>query len=100
MTLAEQMKSFKGQVQDARRKLEGLSLEESEDVTLFVTEIQEMNRVIDKWDSQLKRCKAGQKLLTQQRFKYPADWLWIDVVEGEWSSFSQILGKRTATMQE
>lgn len=59
----------------------------SDDVTVFVTEIQEMNRVVDAWEAQLKRCKAGQKLLQQQRYDWPEDWLWIDMIEGEWSSF-------------
>jgi dynein heavy chain 1, cytosolic len=31
--------------------LEQLSLEESEDVTLFVTEIQEMKRIVPQWES-------------------------------------------------
>lgn len=38
-TLSFQMREFKSKVQDARRKLESLSLEDSDDVTLFVTEI-------------------------------------------------------------
>ena len=46
-TLQDNMKSFKTKVQESRRKLEGLSLEESDDVTFFVTEIQEMNRVVN-----------------------------------------------------
>ena len=57
------MKSFQKDLQGARHKLEGLSLEVSDDVTVFVTEIQEMNRIVDSWETQLKRCKAGQKLL-------------------------------------
>ena len=57
------MKEFKGLIQGARRKLEGLTLEESEDVTVFVTEIQEMNSNVSPWEQQLSKCKAGQKLL-------------------------------------
>jgi len=94
------MKAFKDKVQNGRRQLESLSLEECDDVTLFVTEIQEMKRVVTQWESQLDRCKAGQKLLSQQRFIYPHDWLWIDVIEGEWASFRQILNRRSATMDE
>ena len=45
------MKSFKKTVQEARHKLEGLSLEMSDDVTVFVTEIQEMDRSKDKWEA-------------------------------------------------
>ena len=62
-TLQDNMKAFKTKVQESRRKLEGLSLEESDDVTFFVTEIQEMNRVVNQWENQLDRFRAGQKLL-------------------------------------
>lgn len=48
------MKSFKSMIQEARRKLEGLSIEDNDDVTLFVTEIQEMNRVLERWENQLR----------------------------------------------
>ena len=41
------MKAFNTTVKEARHKLEGLSVEISDDVTVFVTEIQEMNRVVD-----------------------------------------------------
>lgn len=58
------MKAFKEKVQAGRRQLESLSLEESDDVTKFVTEIQEMKRVVPQWESMLDRCKAGQKLLS------------------------------------
>ena len=33
------MREFKKKIQEARRKLEALSLEECDDVTVFVTEI-------------------------------------------------------------
>jgi hypothetical protein len=59
------MKEFKSKVQEARRKLEHLSLEESDDVTLFVTEIQEMKRIVNEWETQLDKCRAGQKLLQE-----------------------------------
>lgn len=53
------MREFKSKVQDARRKLESLSLEDSDDVTMFVTQIQEMKRIVITWEDQLDRCKAG-----------------------------------------
>lgn len=59
-----------------------------------------MNRVVDKWEAELKKCKAGQKLLQQQRYRWPEDWLYIDQIEGEWSAFLQLLKKRTDIMQE
>ncbi len=64
-TLSIQMREFNSKVQDARRKLESLSLEDSEDVTMFVTEIQEMKRIVIAWEDQLDRCKAGKRLLQE-----------------------------------
>jgi len=57
------MKEFKSKVQDARRKLEALSVDDSDDVTLFITGIRQMQESVDPWQAQLDRCKAGQKLL-------------------------------------
>lgn len=59
-----------------------------------------MKRNAQPWEAQLERCKAGQKLLSQQRFIYPSDWLYIDVIEGEWATFKQILNRRISTMEE
>lgn len=59
------MRDFKTKIQNARRKLEGLSLDESDDVTVFVTEIQEMKRNVIEWENQMDKCKAGQRLLQE-----------------------------------
>lgn len=58
------MKAFKEKVQNGRRQLEALTLEEQDDVTVFVTEIRELERVVNEWEGQLDKCKAGQKLLS------------------------------------
>jgi hypothetical protein len=39
------MRNFYGNIQKARRKLESLSIDVSDDVTMFVTEIQEMKHM-------------------------------------------------------
>jgi dynein heavy chain 1, cytosolic len=41
-TIADNMRTFNQTLQKARRKLESLSIDGSEDVAMFVTEIQEM----------------------------------------------------------
>lgn len=81
------MREFNQKVLNARRKLENLSADASDDVTVFVTEIQEMKRSLKSWEIEMDRFKGGQKLLQTQRFQFPQDWLWIDIVEGEWSAF-------------
>ena len=45
--------------------------------------------------------KKGQRLLNAQRYQFPNDWLWIDIVEFEWNqSFLQILDKKSAAMED
>jgi dynein heavy chain 1 len=79
------MRDFYKGIQEARRKLEGLSVDATDDVTLFVTEIQEIKRQVDTWENQLESMKRGEKLLLGQRYQFPNDWLFIDIVEFEWS---------------
>lgn len=94
------MREFNQTVLNARRQLETLSTDASDDVTVFVTEIQEMKRSLKGWEIEMDRFKSGQKLLQTQRFQFPSDWLWIDIVEGEWSAFKQILSKKVQLMDE
>mmetsp|Transcript_10644 Transcript_10644/g.10740 ORF Transcript_10644/g.10740 Transcript_10644/m.10740 type:complete len:124 (+) Transcript_10644:3415-3786(+) len=94
------MKNYNNTIQGARRKLESLNVDASEDVTFFVTEIQEMKRQVNAWQAEMDRYKSGQKLLSNQRYQFPPNWLWIDQVDGEWSAFKQILQKKNKIMEE
>ncbi len=94
------MKAFKETIQKARSQLEILSLDDSKDVTLFVTEIQEMKRHVTSWQSDLDRYKSGNKLLTIQRYLFPTEWPNIDLIEGEWTAFRQILKRKSDVMDE
>jgi hypothetical protein len=67
-TLADNMKNYNSNIQKARRQLEALSIDASEDVTLFVTEIQEMKRQVNAWQTEMDKFKGGQKLLHTQRY--------------------------------
>lgn len=87
-------------MQNARHKLEALNLNDSEDVTIFVTEVQEMNRNEQPWADQLERCKSGQKLLQEQRYQWPEGWLHIDMIEGEWGAFKQALAKKNVILEQ
>ena len=57
------MRAFYEEIQGARRKLEQLSVDASDDVTIFVTDIQEIKRNVQGWELSLERQKRGQKLL-------------------------------------
>jgi len=62
------MRDFHLKLQKARRKLETLSIDGSEDVAMFVTEIQEMQPNFEVWARELEKFKGGHKLLVGQRF--------------------------------
>jgi dynein heavy chain 1 len=53
------MKAFYAEIQTARRKLESLSIDASEDVTLFVTDIQDIKRSVQGWEASMSRMKKG-----------------------------------------
>ena len=66
--MGDNLKTFNQTVQKARRQLESLSIDASDDVTLFVTEIQEMRRSLQSWQVEIDKYKTGYKLLVSQRF--------------------------------
>ena len=85
----------------ARADLEEQSLESDNtaDAVAFITFIGDVKRRLPGWTTALETCRAGQKLLERQRFQFPADWLYFDMVQGEWSAFSEILARKDAALQ-
>jgi len=100
-TMLDNMKSFYQNISTARSHLEGQSLDvNASDVTVFVTEIQELKRKVTTWQEQMERYKNGKKLLDRHRYQYSPDALQVEHVEGEWSSLKQILAKKSKAMEE
>lgn len=100
-TMHDNMKSFYQNISSARSHLEAQNLDiNSSDVTLFVTEIQELKKKVSVWQESMDRYKNGRKLLDRHRYQYPIDSLQVEQVEGEWSSLRQILGKKSKTMED
>ncbi len=77
-TLGDNMRNFNQTIQKARRQLETLNIDASDDVTLFVTEIQEMKRQVNLWQNDIEKYKSGSKLLIAQRYQFTHEWLSID----------------------
>jgi len=51
------------------------------------------------WEDKVGVYKEGQRILERQRFQLPNNWLHIDSVEGEWSSFCEILRRKDSSIQ-
>ena len=43
--------------------------------------------------------KEGQRILERQRFQFPANWLYIDNIEGEWGAFTDIMKRKDGSIQ-
>jgi len=85
----------------ARAELEEQSLESDStaDTVNFITYLTDVKRRVPAWAAALETCRGGQKLLERQRFQFPADWLYFDMVQGEWSAFSEILARKDGALQ-
>lgn len=46
----------------------------------------------------MKTFNSGQQLLQRQRFSFPSDWLYYDMLEGEWSAFNEILTRKSDSL--
>lgn len=42
---------------------------------------------------------AGEKILDRQRFQFPANWVYVEHVDGEWGAFSEILKRKDSAVQ-
>ncbi|KAJ2643448.1 dynein heavy chain, partial [Coemansia sp. RSA 1694] len=83
----------------ARHELETHSAESSttSEVVTFITFVQELKRKCPSWQRDVEDVfRGGQRVLEKQRFQFPADWLYLDQVEGEWSAFNEILKRKTS----
>lgn len=80
--------------------LERLAVETAstqEAVTLII-QIQELKRSVAEWANLMKTFNSGQQLLQRQRFSFPSDWLYYDMLEGEWSAFNEILTRKSDSL--
>ncbi|KAF2072162.1 hypothetical protein CYY_006521 [Polysphondylium violaceum] len=100
--LGEKMRAFYDTILSSRQDLEKLSVEtvSTEEAVLFIIQIQDMKKRLHQWEGDLKYYRDGQVLLLRQRFQFPDGWLDIDMVEGEWNAFNDILNRKNATIAE
>ncbi|PWN49680.1 cytoplasmic dynein heavy chain 1 [Violaceomyces palustris] len=100
--LGTAMREVHAAVLKARNELEMHSIEGSStaQAVTFITFVQDLKRKTKQWTPQIEIFGSGQKTLERQRYMFPQDWLYVDQVEGEWSAFKEILGRKNASIQE
>jgi dynein heavy chain 1 len=88
-------------IQQSRTDLENQSIETSSttEAVSLITYVQNLKKKMLEWEDKVGVYREGQRMLERQRFQLPNNWLHIDSVEGEWSSFSEILKRKDSSIQ-
>ncbi|KAF9161045.1 hypothetical protein DFQ26_004928 [Actinomortierella ambigua] len=96
------MKEFHSAVSKARYDLELHSVDSNAtgEAVTFITFVQDLKRKVAKWEHDVELYRQGQKTLERQRYQFPNDWLYVDQIDGEWSAFSEILGRKNNAIQD
>ena len=102
--LAQLMSDLHEKVDNAKTKLEDISLESSnnstDNIVLGVTFIQEMKQMLEPLAKEIEKLGESEKLLKRQRYIFRHDWLESSVVKGKYDSMVQILNRRSQSMEE
>ena len=94
--LGDCMRDVYGEIEKARRDLEGQSLEASStaQAVSLITVVQQCRRKVQIWEPEIEVFRQGQTLLTRQRYQFPTDWLFVDQIDNEWSTLNDILERK------
>ncbi|SCV72617.1 BQ2448_4154 [Microbotryum intermedium] len=100
--LGSTIKETHAAIQKARHDLEHHSIEGSSTAATvsFITYVQDVKRKVKQWGPMVEIFTQGQKTLERQRYQFPNDWLHVDQIEGEWSSFNDILARKNASIKD
>jgi dynein heavy chain 1 len=48
---------------------------------------------------QVDQFRSGQRVLSQQRYQFPHNWLYSENIDGEWGAMCDILDRKDAAIQ-
>ncbi|KAI8449285.1 dynein heavy chain, N-terminal region 1-domain-containing protein [Phakopsora pachyrhizi] len=100
--LGAAMRETYGAVTKSRHDLENHSIETSStaQAVTFITFVQDLKRKVKKWEPEIEIFGSGEKTLHRQRYQFPADWLYVDQIEGEWTVFNELLKRKNLAIQD
>jgi dynein heavy chain 1 len=81
--------TFYEEITAERKKLEEIDLNDSEKIITAISQLRNCRNNIDRWETTLKKLKAGESLLSEQKYSYPLNWKEVSWVEGEWQRMLQ-----------
>ncbi|KAI9220479.1 dynein heavy chain 1, cytosolic [Blastocladiella britannica] len=100
--LSQSMRDFHGAISKSRSDLEAFSIDMATtgDTVAFIIFLQDLKRKLPAWSQDVESFRNGQKVLERQRYVFPADWIYVEQVDGEWSAFNEILLRKDNSIQE
>jgi len=100
--LGDALLSLFGTLRAGRESLEKHTFDVSStgDIVESVTLLQGLTRKAKVWQSDLAHQATLEKLLQRSRYAFPPEWMYAERVQGEWSSFEQILSRKSGKMAE
>ena len=110
LSLATSMRAWKDQVRGARDALEAVSFEESSavdqrgagcevnGVVVTIATVRHWEREVERLVTFLHMFRNGEDTLTRNRFTFPSDWSYVELLEGEWSAMTTILNRRSTRL--
>lgn len=99
--LGAEMLSFYGEVHAARCDLEALAgVGSTTQAVQFIDKISQAKVNNPHWQDNLVEFKSGHKILERNRFYFPASWLYLDQILGEWSAYQEIFDRKSKIIDE
>ena len=90
-----QTQTFVEQVRQSRGTLEQLSINASTSEAInLILATREVTHCLPLWKAQRDQLLTCQRLLEQQGFTFPAEWVYSQQVENDWSCLEQIVTRR------
>ncbi|CAH0758045.1 unnamed protein product [Diatraea saccharalis] len=99
--LGGEMVQFHSRLAKSRGQLEQQTIEaaSTSDAVSLITYVQQLKREVLAWEKQVDVYREAQRILERQRFQFPAQWLHVDNIEGEWSAFNEIMRRKDSSIQ-
>nr|KAJ3421295.1 hypothetical protein HK105_003977 [Polyrhizophydium stewartii] len=95
------MRAFHADIVAARTELERSNIGTStNDMVSFVIALQDLRSKEAAWTKSTATFQQCQKILERQRFHFPADWLYFDQINGDWSALREILARKSRSIDE
>ncbi|KAL7667891.1 hypothetical protein ACOME3_008618 [Neoechinorhynchus agilis] len=100
--LGIEIRCFYDEIMKSRLHLEQTGKSDSNrtmDAINLVTDVQNFKKLSPAWRNKLQYYSDGQKMLQRQRYQFPANWIEIENLNGQWTSFNDILDRKDVAIQ-